>query len=124
LFDATGAALRVPAGATAFRSFKNNALYGANQSVNSFPIPVVASAATITLPTQDAVVRISGTTNITSILNNGHTGHRITLVFADALTVVKGSNIVTASNFTTTANDTLTLVCDGSNWLETSRSIN
>ena len=124
LFDATGAALRVASGATAFLSFKNNALYGFTQSVNSSALPVVASAATITLPTQDAVVRISGTTNITSILNAGHTGHRITLVFADVLTVIKGSNIVTASNFTTTANDTLTLVCDGSNWFETSRSVN
>ena len=124
LFDATDAALRVASGATAFLSFKNNALYGFTQSVNSSALPVVASAATITLPTQDDVVRISGTTNITTILNAGHTGHRITLVFDDALTVVKGSNIFVASSFTTTANDTLTLVCDGNNWLETSRSIN
>ncbi len=124
LFDATGAALRVASTATAFLSFKNNALYGFTQSINSSALPVVASVAAITLPTQDAVVRISGTTNITSMLNAGHTGHRITLVFDDVLTVVKGSNIVTASNFTTTANDTLTLVCDGNNWIEASRSVN
>ena len=124
LFDATDAALRVASTATSFLSFKDNALYGLTQSVNSSALPVVASAATITLPTQDAVVRITGTTNITSILNAGHTGHRITLVFDGVLTVVNGSNITISSNFTTTANDTLTLVCDGNNWLETSRSVN
>jgi hypothetical protein len=124
LFDATGAALRVASTATSFLSFKNNALYGTTQSVNSSALPSVASAATITLPTQDAVVRITGTTNITTILNAGHTGHRITLVFDDVLTVVRGSNVLVASNFTTSANDTLTLVCDGNNWLEVSRSAN
>lgn len=124
LFDAADAALRVASSATAFLSFKNNALYGTVQSVNASILPVVPSAATITLPTQDDVVRISGTTNITTILSGGHTGHRITLVFNDVLTVVRGSNILVATNFTTTANDTLTLVCDGSYWLETSRSVN
>jgi hypothetical protein len=124
LFNATDAALRVASNATAFLSFKNNALYGTTQSVNSSVLPSVASAATITLPTQDAVVRISGTTNITTISAGGHTGHRITLVFNDVLTVVRGSNILVATDFTTSANDTLTLVCDGSNWLETSRSAN
>ena len=124
LFDATAAALRTASSATSFLSFKNNALYGATQSVNSPALPSVASAATITLPTQDNVVRITGTTNITSVLSAGHTGHRITLVFDDVLTVVRGGSLLVASNFTTSANDTLTLVCDGSNWLEVSRSAN
>jgi hypothetical protein len=45
-------------------------------------------------------------------------------VFAGALTVTDGSNLNLAGNFVTTANDTLTLMCDGVNWNEVSRSVN
>jgi hypothetical protein len=84
----------------------------------------VASAATITIPSVGDIVNITGTTGITSISATGQAGHRVTLVFAGALTVTDGSNLKLNGNYTTTADDTLTLVCDGTNWYEVSRSAN
>lgn len=72
----------------------------------------------------DALVTVIGTTGITSITATGHSGAVITLVFAAALTVTDGSNLKLASSFTATADDTLTLACDGTNWYEVARSVN
>jgi hypothetical protein len=127
-FDAYETALRVASSATNFLVYKNNALYGTlGQANNSPALPVVASAATITLPTQSDVIRISGTTNITTINTAGHTGHQVTLVFADVLTVTRGGVLLlnqSLGNFVTTAGDTLTMCCDGATWYEISRSAN
>ena len=83
----------------------------------------VASAATITLPPGEQLVRVTGTTGITSIVAEEQ-GRTVTLKFAGALTVTDGSNLVLAGSFTTSADDTLTLVCDGTNWNEITRSVN
>ena len=124
-FDGYETGLRVASSSTAFLSYKNNALYGTlGQATNSPVLPVVASAATITLPTQADVIRITGTTNITSINAAGHTNHRVTLLFDDVLTVTRGSNLYAASNFVTSQFDTITFICDGNLWLEVSRSVN
>jgi hypothetical protein len=91
---------------------------------NSAPLASIASAATITVPTNARVVRITGTTNVTSIVTNGHTGNVVTFLFDDVLTVVRGSGLLVASNFTTSISDTLTMCCDGDAWYELSRSAN
>jgi hypothetical protein len=124
-FDATDYALRIASTATNFLVYKNNALNGTlGKAYNDAALPSVASAATITLPTESDVFRITGTTNITSINASGHTGHRVTLLFDGALTVTRGSNLYAASNFVTTQFDTITFICDGILWLEVSRSVN
>ncbi len=86
--------------------------------------PTVASASTIAIPNGVQVANISGTTGITNITATGHSGNRVTLIFAGALTVTDGGNLRLAGNFTTAANATLTLACDGTNWFECSRSTN
>jgi len=83
----------------------------------------VASAATVTLPAAGEVFTISGTTQIDQIAAS-RAGRRITLIFQGVLTVVDGSNLKIAGNFTTSADDSLTLVSDGTNWIEISRSAN
>jgi hypothetical protein len=40
------------------------------------------------------------------------------------LTFTDGNNLKIAGNFVTSADDTITLVCDGTNWFETCRSAN
>lgn len=85
-------------------------------------MPTVASAATVTLP-GDPVITISGTTTITSITASW-AGRRVTLIFSGALTFTDGSNLKLNGNFVTTADDTITLVCDGTNWFEQARSVN
>jgi hypothetical protein len=68
---------------------------------------------------------VGGTISITSISSGDTvTNREITLIFTDVLTVTDGNNLILAGNFVTTADDTLTLKCDGTNWYETSRSAN
>jgi hypothetical protein len=86
--------------------------------------PSLASAATLTLPRGANTVSVTGTTGITSIVAAGNARRTVTLIFADALTVTDGSNLKLAGNFTTTADDVLTLYCDGTYWIEVSRSVN
>ncbi len=84
----------------------------------------VASATALTLPYGFDAFLITGTTNITSIVALGHAGKTVRLIFAGILTFTDGNNLKLAGNFVTTADDTITLVCDGTNWYETGRSVN
>ena len=83
----------------------------------------VASASTITLPDYGDYFNITGTTNITSV-NPSWIGRRVVLKFAAILTFTDGSNLKLAGNFATSADDTITLVGDGTSWYEESRSAN
>lgn len=83
----------------------------------------IASAATLSILPCGDYFYVTGTSNITSIPAS-FPDRRITLQFDDALTVVDGSNLRLAGNFVTTFMDTLTLVSDGTNWIECSRSPN
>lgn len=106
-----------PGGASVNLWMQDNATSGST-------VPSVASATTMDLPFGEEVVSVTGTTSITTITAVGHAGRRVTLVFAGALTMTDDSgNLRLAGNFTTTANDTITLACDGSNWYEVARSV-
>jgi len=83
----------------------------------------IASAATITLPSTGEYFNITGTTNITSVTASWR-DRRVVLKFAGALTFTDGNNLKLAGDFTTSADDTITLVCSGTNWYEESRSAN
>ena len=85
----------------------------------------VASAATIIIPFNGSLIPITGTSDIADIFAGINAGRLITLQFADSLTVFSTSNIKLAggSNFSATANDTLTLICDGTNWIEVARTV-
>lgn len=91
-------------------------------SVAGRAVPQIASAAALTLVPESDVFRISGTTAITSITATGWAGRLATLIFQGALTLTNGSNLKLASNFSTSADDTITMVCDGTNWHEVARS--
>lgn len=85
----------------------------------------VASATTTALGT-GTVFTITGTTSITTLntCDATATGKRVTLIFAGILTFTDGNNLKLAGNFVTTADDSITLVCNGTNWYEVSRSVN
>ena len=84
----------------------------------------VASASALPVPT-GRVFHVTGTTNIDSITStNFQSGVCITLIFDDILTVADGSNLKLTAALVTTADDTLSLCYDGTNWYEASRSIN
>lgn len=83
----------------------------------------VASASTITVTGN--IFHVTGTTTITSVSGTGVTaGTTITIIFDGALTFTDGSNLKLNGNFVTTADDTITLVYDGTNWHEVARSAN
>lgn len=87
----------------------------------------ITAAASLTVPGAAEVLMVNGTTGpITSIVATGMGGRRLTLVFSNATPpqVTDGSNLLLAGNFVTTQWDTLTLVSDGTNWYECSRSAN
>jgi hypothetical protein len=74
----------------------------------------------------DGVYTITGTANITSI-TACPAGTIITLIFTDtnvSTGVTDGSNLKIAGNFVYTPDDTIQLVCDGTNWYELGRSTN
>lgn len=85
----------------------------------------VASAATMLL-TAGNLFHITGTTNIDTLNNctSAENGRVVYLIFDDILTVGDANNLKLAGAFVTTASDTLSLACDGSNWYELGRSVN
>lgn len=84
-----------------------------------------ASAATLTLPAGN-VLHITGTTNIDTLntCDAANAGRQVTLIFDGVLTVGDANNLKLAGAFVTTADDTLTVVCEGTNWYEVARSVN
>lgn len=86
-------------------------------------MPSVASATTVTLPSDGRVFNITGTTSITSVTAS-RAGREVVLKFAGALTFTDGSNLKLAGSMSTSADDTISLICDGTNWYETGRSAN
>ena len=87
-------------------------------------VPTVASATAVTLPLGADIVKISGTTAITSIVATGWTGRRVTLIFESTPTFTDGSNLKLAGNLVASADDAISLVCDGTNFYETGRAVN
>lgn len=82
----------------------------------------VSSANTMTLPS-GSMVEVTGTTEIKKI-EAGAAGRRVTLLFKEAVKLVKGENLKIASTFEATADDTFTLVSNGTNWYEAGRAVN
>lgn len=83
----------------------------------------VASAAAIT--PAGSVFHVTGTTGITSITSTNYAAGACTmLIFDGVVTVTDGSNLKLAGDFTSSADDTLSLCYDGTNWYERSRSLN
>jgi hypothetical protein len=83
----------------------------------------VASAGTITLPHGPSYFDVTGTTTITNITAS-YEGRIVTLKFASTAQATDGGNLILAGNNTGAANRQMTLVCDGTNWREMSRSVN
>ncbi len=97
---------------------------GSTRVIGAQVMPTVASASALTLPLGADAFTISGTTSITSVSATGWIGRTVRLVFSGILTFTDGSNLKLNGNFVTTADDTITLVCDGTNWFEVARSAN
>lgn len=94
-------------------------------SPNGYGETLTPSAGAITVK-GDGVYGVSGTADITSI-NVCASGTKITLYFVSTAAgtgVTDGGNLKLNGNFVYTADDTITLVSNGTNWLEVCRSVN
>lgn len=85
----------------------------------------IASAATLALDGSSRVYKVTGTTGITAI-TGVPVGGVVTLVFAGAVTVTHSATLklAGAADFTSTADDCLSLCTDGTTVWEVSRSVN
>lgn len=76
----------------------------------------IASATALPQPTCD-IHTITGTTTITSITaTNFPVGKMVTFITSGSVTINDGNNISLTGNLSMTANDTLTLIYDGTNF--------
>lgn len=107
----------VPSGAPTVTRYRSQS--------NSWEVAAIslASSAALVLPAYGSTFFVTGTTNVTS-MTVGRAGRQVTLIFTGALTFTDGGNLRLAGNFSTTADDTITLMSDGTNWYEMSRSTN
>jgi len=85
---------------------------------------VVASADPLPVPT-GAVFHVSGTTSFTNITTtNLISGACFTMIFDGILTITDGGNLKLTANYTTSADDTLAVCFDGTNFYEVARAVN
>lgn len=83
----------------------------------------IASANTMSPKATATFLKVTGTTEIKKITAT-FAGHVVTLKFASTPKVVDGENLKLNGNLEPTADTTLTLACDGTNWYEIARSKN
>lgn len=94
----------------------NNCILGA--------IPTVASASTLDVPAGYRYCYLSGTTTINNI-QVAQPDRIVTLIFTNTVTVKDAvGNIKLNGDFAATADDSLTLLWNGTNWIELARSAN
>jgi len=68
---------------------------------------------------------LTAANNVNSITaQSAWVGRKMTLVSVGTVDVFDLNNLIIAGTWNATAGDTLSLVCDGVNWYETSRSNN
>ena len=78
----------------------------------------------LTIPVGNFFV-ITGTSYIDEIAAaSSREGRMVILKFASTAGMADGNNLKIAGDFFSTANDTITLICDGTDWYEISRSVN
>lgn len=83
--------------------------------------PNVASATTIAATSN--LFHVTGTTNVTNMTVLG-ANTCVSIIFDGVLTFTDGNNLKLAGNFVTTADDTIQLCSDGTNWYEIARAVN
>lgn len=98
---------------------------------SGYPTTAIASANAITIPIPGNLFYITGTASISGAGNtNTNRGRVVTFLFESTAQVAQASGggtnfkLAGAANFNATAGDTLTLVSDGTFWIEIARSVN
>ena len=91
---------------------------------NSQGADISSIAGTITLPIFGSSFRLLGTASVTSITASSNKGREVKFIIDTTASFADGSNLKLASLSPNTADDTISMLCDGTNWYETGRSVN
>lgn len=83
----------------------------------------LTAAETISPSATVNTVKINGTTTIKKVTAT-YNGHLLVLRFGESVTVEGSENLRLNASFSATVNDTLTLLCNGTNFYEVARSAN
>lgn len=105
----------------------NGNLFESGTTLINDPADTVTAAATLTIPVGRKYVYVNGATSITSasLCTTFNQGYSFTIIASAGVNVTKGNNLHLNSNFgPTTTDGSLSLVCNGSNWVETGRAVN
>ena len=85
----------------------------------------IPSSNTIDIPLEGDIFALTGVAGIVTITASSCNGRTVTLISTDNVTIFDGSDLKLNGDWVSgAANSTLSLVCDGTNWYEISRSIN
>lgn len=84
----------------------------------------VPASAILALPDYSDLITITAGEALINAINASYAGRRVTLVFTVAVMVADGNNLRLNTPLSAAADTTLSLVCDGTTWFETGRSIN
>jgi hypothetical protein len=93
----------------------------------TYIVPSIASIDPLNLPVNGSQFIVTGTTTMGS-LNGGSAGRVVTLVFSNILIISSSTGAYNAmrlsgnANYTSSANSTLTLLNNGTQWVEIGRS--
>ena len=100
---------------------------GCTTPLNNAYTKAITAANPLALDGKSIYFRVAGTTNFNTLSNAAlYAGKSVTLKFDSALLVSTTGNIKLSGGvaYSTTADDTLTVVSDGVTWFEVSRSVN
>lgn len=118
-FDVASSSSRIEIKGNTVRSYINGIWPSTPSTVNA-----IASATNVSLGESDVgIYIINGSVQIESIYPSWP-GRIATLKFTNSPLIVNGNNLKLSANFSATNNDTLSIICDGTNWYEISRSVN
>jgi len=92
------------------------------QAAKTGGLSEVASAENLTLP-NGSVVKVNGAAEVKKIAPAAP-GTVVVLIITGTAKLLDGENLKLSAAGPVTADDTITLACDGTNWYETGRSVN
>jgi hypothetical protein len=99
-------------------------------ATNDSASTLATAATTLAVTSNFATVTGAAGGNTVATITGGVTGMRVTLLFVDALVTITDTAAATANTvnlsaaFTSSANDTMELIHNGTKWFEVSRSVN
>lgn len=88
-------------------------------------VAIIPSASSLLLTNEDTYFKVTGAVAITSVSDpRAYAGKVVTLEFVTTLGVIDGGNLRLKGDYVTAQYATLTLVSNGAEWVEISRSLN